>query len=75
MAGSQPLTLAGVCGFLALILLGASEVAPLHGLFGISPAVPWILKSFSALAGFGALCYLVYGVALGTDETPGGSRL
>lgn len=74
MDGSQSLKLAGVCFILALCLFSASEIAPLHGQFAVSPVVPWILKGFSALAGFGALCYMVYGIALGTDETPGGKR-
>jgi hypothetical protein len=72
MDGSQSLKLAGVCFILALRFFGASEIAPLHGQFAVSPVVPWVLNGFSAFAGFGALCYVVYGIALGTNETPGG---
>jgi hypothetical protein len=65
MDSSQSLKLAGVCFILALCLFSASET--LHGQFAVSPVVLWIVKGFSALAGFGALCYVVYGIALGTD--------
>jgi hypothetical protein len=74
MTGSQSLDIAGVCLFLAASLFGAGEMVPLHGAHAVSAWTPWILKGLSAMAAFGALCYLVYGLALGTDVTPGGEQ-
>lgn len=71
---SASLRLASVCFYLALCFFGASEIAPLSGPFAVSPWAPWALKGLSALAGFGALCFVFYELCSGADGTAGRGR-